>query len=617
MGNRFFRSSDELPERPADPAVRRANLRRIGRLFAPYKQRLGGVLLLIVAAAVLGVVPAFLLQNLLEAIQRNDTTSLSLNAGGIIAIAIVTGVLGVIQTLLSNQVGQRVMHDLRAAVFRHLQRLSLAFFTRTRTGEVQSRISNDIGGVQSVVTNTATSIASNVTTVVATMAGMLVLNWKLALFAFALIPLFVLLTRRVGNERRRIAKTTQETQADISSLVQESLSVSGILLGKTMGRGDELADRFEADSLRLADLEVRQRMAGRWVMASIQTSFAIMPAAVYWFGGLALASGSTAVSIPMLVAFTTLQTRLFFPVGSLLGVSLDVQTSLALFDRIFEYLDQPVEIAEKPDAIVVGRAGDVVFDHVWFRYGDDWTLQDVSFTVPAGSTTALVGETGSGKTTLGYLTARLYDPSRGSIGIGGIDIRDLSFQALSDLVGVVSQETYLFHESVRENLRFAKPDATDQEIEQAAAAARIHHVIAALPEGYDTVVGERGYRFSGGEKQRIAIARTILRNPPILVLDEATSSLDTATERLVQEALDRLSEGRTTIAIAHRLSTVRDADQIIVLDHGRVVESGRHEDLIFAGGRYAALAARGLDLDAGVPALSEDSALASVGDAAD
>src|ERR671911_448035 len=589
---RFFYSADAPPERPADPEVRRVNLRRIGRLFAPYKQRLGGVLLLIVAAAVLGVVPAFLLQNLLEAIQRNDTTSLSLNAGGIIAIAVVTGMLGVIQTLLSNQVGQRVMHDLRAAVFRHLQRLSLAFFTRTRTGEVQSRISNDIGGVQSVVTNTATSIASNVTTVVATMAGMLVLNWKLALFAFALIPLFVLLTRRVGNERRRIAKTTQETMADISSLVQESLSVSGILLGKTMGRGDELADRFEADSLRLADLEVRQRMAGRWVMASIQTSFAIMPAAVYWFGGLALASGSTAVSIPMLVAFTTLQTRLFFPVGSLLGVSLDVQTSLALFDRIFEYLDQPVEIAEKPDAIAVGRAGDVAFDHVWFRYGDDWTLQDVSFTVPSGTTTALVGATGSGKTTLGYLTARLYDPSRGRIAIGGIDIRGLSFQALSDLVGVVSQETYLFHESVRENLRFAKPDATDQEIEQAAEAARIHHVIAALPEGYDTVVGERGYRFSGGEKQRIAIARTILRNPPILVLDEATSSLDTATERLVQEALDRLSEGRTTIAIAHRLSTVRDADQIIVLDHGRVVESGRHDELIRADGRYAELAVR-------------------------
>ena len=610
----FFHSAEAPPERPADPAVRRANLSRIGRLFAAYKLRLGGVLLLIVVSAGLGVVPAFLLKYVLEAISRNDTRSLSINAAGIIAIAIVTGALGVIQTLLSNQVGQRVMHDLRASVFRHLQRLSLAFFTRTRTGEVQSRISNDIGGVQNVVTNTATSIASNVTTVAATMVGMLILSWELALFAFALIPLFALLTRRVGNERRRIAKTTQETLADISSLVQESLSVSGILLGKTMGRGDELADRFEADSLRLADVEVRQRMAGRWVMASIQTSFAIMPAAVYWFGGLALAHGSTAVSLPLLVAFTTLQTRLFFPIGSLLGVGLDVQTSLALFDRIFEYLDQPVDIEEKPGAIAVGQGGDVVFDRVWFRYGEDWTLQDVSFTVPAGTTTALVGETGSGKTTLGYLAARLYDVSRGRISIGGIDIRDLSFQALSDLVGVVSQETYLFHETVRENLRFAKPDATDEEIEAASEAARIHHVIAALPDGYETVVGERGYRFSGGEKQRIAIARTILRNPPILVLDEATSSLDTETERLVQEALDQLSAGRTTIAIAHRLSTVRDADQIIVLDHGRVVESGRHEDLILAGGRYTALTSRDGDLGAAPAALSDVPELAHAGE---
>jgi ATP-binding cassette, subfamily B, bacterial len=609
----FFHSSEAPPERPADPAVRRANLRRIGALFAPYKRRLGGVLLLIVGSAALGVVPAFLLRNVLEAIGQNDTTSLSINAAGMIAIAIVTGVLGVIQTLFSNQVGQRVMHDLRAAVFRHLQRLSLAFFTRTRTGEVQSRISNDIGGVQNVVTNTATSIASNVTTVVATMVGMLLLSWQLALFAFALIPLFAVLTRRVGNERRRIAKTTQETLADISSLVQESLSVSGILLGKTMGRGDELADRFEADSLRLSSLEVRQRMAGRWVMAAIQTSFAVMPAAVYWFGGLALAHGSHAITIPTLVSFTTLQTRLFFPVGSLLGVGLDVQTSLALFDRIFEYLDQPIDIEEKPDARAVGQAGDVVFDHVWFRYDEGWTLEDVSFSVEAGTTTALVGETGSGKTTLGYLAARLYDVSRGRITIDGVDIRDLSFRALTDLVGVVSQETYLFHESVRENLRFAKPDATDEEIETAAEAARIHHVIAALPEGYDTVVGERGYRFSGGEKQRIAIARTILRNPPILVLDEATSSLDTETERLVQEALDRLSEGRTTIAIAHRLSTVRDADQIIVLDHGRVVESGRHEDLIRAGGRYSALTARGAELDPGPLGPTEVSALAPSG----
>jgi len=586
-----------VPERPADPAQRRANLRRIGPLFAPYKGRLGAVLLLIVVSAGLGVLPAFLLKRVLEAITANDTHSLSVNAGAIIAIAIVTGALGVLQTLYSNQVGQRVMHDLRAAVFRHLQRLSLAFFTRTRTGEVQARISNDIGGVQNVVTNTATSIASNVTTVVATMIGMLLLSWQLALFAFALIPLFALLTRRVGNERRRIAKTTQETLADISSLVQESLSVSGILLGKTMGRGDELADRFEDESRQLADLEVRQRMAGRWVMASIQTSFAIMPAAVYWFGGLLLAHGSHALSIPLLVSFTTLQTRLFFPVGSLLGVGLDVQTSLALFDRIFEYLDQPVDIEEKPEALTSGQAGDVAFDHVWFRYDEQWTLQDVTFTVPAGTTTAIVGETGSGKTTLGYLAARLYDVDRGRVTIRGVDVRDLSFAALSDLVGVVSQETYLFHASVRENLRFAKPDATDEELERAAEAARIHDVIASLPEGYDTVVGERGYRFSGGEKQRIAIARTILRNPPILVLDEATSALDTETERLVQEALDRLAEGRTTITIAHRLSTIRAAEQIVVLEHGRIVETGRHEDLMSAGGRYAALASRDADLE--------------------
>jgi ATP-binding cassette, subfamily B, bacterial len=591
----FFHSAEVPPERPADPAVRRANLRRIRPLFRPYRKRLVGLLGLIIFTAGLGVVPAFLLRRVLIAIGHHDKAAISWNAGGMIAIAVATGVLSVLQTLLSNQVGQRVMHDLRAGVFRHLQRLSLAFFTRTRTGEVQSRISNDIGGVQNVVTNTATNIAQSATTVIATMVGMLLLSWELALFAFALIPIFAVLTRRVGNERRKIAKSTQESLADISSLVTESLSVSGIMLGKTMGRTRELADRFESESLNLADLEVRQRMAGRWVMASIQTSFSVMPALVYWLGGTVF---TNSISIATIVAFTTLQTRLFFPVGSLLGVSLDVQTSLALFDRIFEYLDQPVDIDEKPDAVVEGAAGDVVYDDVSFSYGGGgYALQDVSFVVPAGTKTAIVGETGAGKTTLGYLAARLYDVTSGSVTIGGIDVRDLSFQALTDLVGVVSQETYLFHASVRENLRFAKPDATDEEVEQAAEAARIHHVIAGLPDGYDTMVGERGYRFSGGEKQRIAIARTILRNPPILVLDEATSSLDTETERLVQEALDRLSEGRTTIAIAHRLSTIRDSDQIVVLDHGRVVEIGRHDELVLAGGRYAALVSRDSELE--------------------
>jgi ATP-binding cassette subfamily B protein len=407
-----------------------------------------------------------------------------------------------------------------------------------------------------------------------------------------LLPVFVLLTRRVGRERRQITTTRQRTMADMSALVEESLSVSGILLGKTMGRGDELADRFERESSQLAELEVRQRMAGRWVMASIQTSFSVMPALVYWFAGQPFVGG---ISLGTVAAFTLLQTRLFFPVGSLLSVQIDVLTSLALFDRIFEYLDLPVEIREHANAEPLPPCrGDVTFERVWFRYDaeGEWTLRDVSFEIPAGTRTAIVGETGSGKTTLGYLAARLYDVERGRVLLDGIDVRNVTFASLAKTIGVVSQETYLFHASIRENLRFAKPEATDEEIEAAARAARIHGLIAGLDEGYDTVVGERGYRFSGGEKQRIAIARTILRNPPVLVLDEATSSLDTRTERAVQEELDRLSEGRTTITIAHRLSTIRDADQIVVLDQGELVERGTHDELIELGGLYAALVAR-------------------------
>ena len=592
-GRRFDSfAPDEPPPRPSDPAVRKANLRRIFPLFRPYKARLGAVSALIVFSAALGVIPSFLLREVLDvAIPDKDTRLLTWLVAGMIAIAIATGVIGVWQTLLSNQVGQSVMHDLRTKVYRHLQRLSLAFFTRTRTGEVQSRIANDIGGIENVVTSTATSVLSNVTTVLATIVAMVLLDWRLAAFALALLPLFVWLTKRVGAQRKKVTAQRQASLADVSSIVQESLSVSGILLGKTMGRTDDLAERFSGESKRLAELEVRSRMTGRWMMASIQMTFAIMPALVYWFAGFSSARGSEAITIGTLVAFTTLQTRLFFPIGSLLGVQLEVQSSLALFDRIFEYLDHEVDIVEGSEQLAAPR-GEVALDSVWFRYDDAaWTLQDVSFTVPPGTKTALVGETGSGKTTCAYLVARLYDATEGSLSIDGVDVRDLTFESLADTVGVVSQETYLFHASVRENLRFARPSASDEEVEEAARAAQIHELIATLPDGYDTMVGERGYRFSGGEKQRMAIARTVLRNPPVLVLDEATSSLDTQTERLVQEALERLSEGRTTIAIAHRLSTVRDADQIVVLDRGRVVEVGTYDELLARGGRFAELVA--------------------------
>jgi ATP-binding cassette subfamily B protein len=581
-----------------DPSRKRDG-HRILALFRRYRLRLGAVLVLIVIGAGVSMINPFLIRTAFDTgLAGGNRTVLAEAVLGMIAIALFTGASGVWQTFISNQVGQRVMHDLRAAVYHHLQRMSLAFFTRTRTGEVQSRIANDIGGLESVVTTTATSIASNVTTVIAALVAMALLDWRLAAFSLVFVPPSVWMTRRVGKIRRRITSEQQRRLADMSALVAESLSVSGILLGKTMGRGDDLADRFTNESKGIADLEVRSRMAGRWMMATIQFTFAAQPAVIYWLAGQSFIGH--AISLGTVVAFTTLQTRLLFPIQSLLSVQADMEASLALFDRIFEYLDLPIDIVEaehpvelRPEELL----GEVRFEDVSFRYRTDdaessWTLREVNFVVPAGTRTAIVGETGAGKTTVGYLVARLYEPQEGRVTIDGVDVRDASLESLAATVGVVSQETYLFHASVRENLRFACPEATDEEIEDAARTAHIHELIASLPEGYDTVVGERGYRFSGGEKQRMAIARTILRNPPVLVLDEATSSLDTQTEAAISAELDRLAHGRTTIVIAHRLSTVRDADQIIVLDHGAIAERGTHEQLLEERGLYAALVAR-------------------------
>ncbi len=593
MGHAMFA---EKPDRPLAPGT----TRRVVGYFRPYRVQVTLVLFAILLIAVVGLINPFLIKLIFDdAIPHRNLNKLTLYVGLMIVLPVVTGLIGVGQTYLNNLIGQRVMRDLRNNLYNHLQAMALRFFSDTRTGEIQSRLANDVGGVQNVITNTATSVVSNVTTTISTIAAMFLFSWQLTFLSLAFLPIFVTITYRVGGIRREISKHTQRSMADLTALTQETLSVSGILLTKTYGRQAQSSGRFRAENQRLADLELRQQMVGRWFFMLISTFFSITPAFVYFVAGrliVGTAPGHTpAITLGGIVAFTTLQSRLFFPVGQLLNVQVEIQGALALFDRIFEYLDLPLEIQNKPDAVVLDPhrvLGQVTFDDVSFSYdpsGEPLTLRDVSFQAEPGQLVALVGPSGAGKTTISYLTARLYDVTSGSVRVDGFDIRDLQLESLAETIGMVTQETYLFNSSIRDNLLFARPGATDVDLEDAARAANIWDKISTLPDGLDTVVGERGYHLSGGEKQRLALARVVLKDPRILILDEATSALDTRSERLIQSALRPLMEGRTTLAIAHRLSTILAADQILVVQAGRIAERGTHASLLAHRGLYARL----------------------------
>ncbi|WP_433032925.1 ABC transporter ATP-binding protein [Actinomycetospora sp. CA-053990] len=595
------------PSTPTGTSVKDTTGRRAVALFAPYRGRLVLIALAILVTSALGVVTPFLTQRVFDdALFVPGGPRIGLLTalvGAMIAIAAVSAVIGIGQTYLTTVLGNRVMQSLRDRLFAHLQRMHLGFFTSTRTGSIQSRLDNDVGGVQSVVTDTASSILGNVVTVVASVIAMVALSWQLSLVAFVLLPVFLVLQIRVGRVRRKIAARTQSSLSDMSAITQETLSVSGVLLAKVYGRQEHEVARYSSENDRQTTLQIRQTMSGQSFFAVVTGFFALIPAVVYLVAGLLAARGDAGISAGTLVAFTTLQTRLLFPIVNLLRVSLDVQTSLALFGRIFEYLDLVPELRDRPDARPLAKAdarGEVEFRDVWFRYPVDaepgrpsepgpWALEDLSLHIEPGQLAAIVGPSGAGKTTLSSLVPRLYDVDEGSVRLDGTDVRDLTLASLPGLVGMVTQESYLFHATVAENLRYAAPDATDEQIRAAARAANIAEHLEGLAEGYDTVVGERGYRLSGGEKQRIAIARVILADPRILVLDEATSALDTTSERLVQQALETVMSGRTTIAIAHRLSTILAADVIFAIDRGRLVEQGTHDELLARGGLYAQL----------------------------
>ncbi|HWD07461.1 MAG TPA: ABC transporter ATP-binding protein [Actinomycetota bacterium] len=620
----------------AKPTNIKKTARRVAKIFKPYRSQIVVMAVTIIVTSGLGIVNPLLIKVVF------DRALFGVGVGGLcsgkpcpnlpllyqlvglmIAIPIVTSLIGIAQTYLSNMVGLRLMQDLRNNLYEHLQKMAMRFYTSTRTGEIQSRLTNDVAGVQTVVTDTASTILANIVVIASSLVAMLVLSWQLTLVSLCLVPVFVWFTWKVGKSRKEVQAIAQQSLADLTAITEETLSVSGILLAKVFGRQHHEVARFKDENDRLTTVQLRQQLIGRYFFAVVGTFFSITPALVYlvagWVshahGGVGSTAGAGLLSAGTVVAFTTLQSRLFFPIGSMLQVGPNIQSSMALFERIFEYMDMPVEIANAPDAIDLDPSdveGRVTFDDVWFRYdapklpdagrnqeagdadpgpgpGREWTLERINLAIEPGQLAALVGPSGAGKTTTTYLVPRLYDVQRGSVAIDGIDVRKLTLESLGSMMGVVTQETYLFHTTVRRNLQQGKLDATDEELEAACRAAFIHDKIMELPDGYDTVVGERGYKLSGGEKQRLAIARVILKNPRILILDEATSSLDTTSERLVQEALKPLMGGRTTIAIAHRLSTILSADVIFVLDKGQIVERGTHPELVAAGGLYAQL----------------------------